>query len=632
MYNKYIQIFFVGLFLSLLLSSNKIRAGISYSQLKCTSSQSINDTVYGDSISLKVLPKEYQSLKKKTSGNKITRKIFSWMIREPSSSKRKDKGSMVHGFSPYAGMMIRRINIRVLSPFGTDVNDPDSIQQRYGYTLMNNSHINTKKYVIRKYLQFKSGDYLQPALLAESEALLRRTRFINDARIIIVPIEGLDLVDVDVIVRDKWTIALELHKLTGSATSLELKDGNILGTGSEAALYFNYSTKYDQKFGLGGNYRFQNIRKTAIDFELNYEDNIKFHELNINLERKLQPRINYFGEVSYWRNVKRTQFQGWDSISPDLEKRFSVSIGRAFTLTSSNSIKRIVLGLRYKNQSPEYRNNDYRSYVANILLPYKYTSSDIWLMQLTLYKNAFIREYMINNFGTTEDIAQGYNISIQSGYSKFPHIPDAFYSSFSASLGTNTILKGYLYGSTSISSFFDNKPFLSLVKFDGLYYSPLFGGLLDGRVRQFAYFNYWKLLSPDRFFGDRIYMGQYTSFPMRKYREMASGVEQIMFKTETNLFSKYEILGVRSVFYTFLDVCWITPDRNLFRNENLNWGIGVGIRLRNDLFILRSIDLKIGYYPRLDQRGFRNFFRAKSSPQQFSPNFIPSYPQEIVLE
>lgn len=617
----------------LLLFIAQVRAEGLYMHLSDSIKPKRSNIEHKDTARIENLPDEYQTLKNRTSKNKFSKKIFSWMIREPiSPNKLNEERLMVREFRPYAGKVIRQINIIVLDPFGTNVHNPDFKRRRKDYDLLNDSHSNTKKYVIRKYLQFKPGDEVQPALIAESEALLRSTGYINDARISIIPVEGLELVDIDVVVRDKWTFAVELHKLTGSALNLEIQEKNILGTGSRVGVYFNYSTKYKQKFGFGGNYSFQNIGKTFIDFEIDYEDKIKSHEFEVSLERKLQPKINYFGEVSFWRNIKRTQYQGWDSIMPDHEKRFSASFGRAFTLASRNSVKRIVLGLRYKHQAPKYKDQDYKNYIADILLPYKYTPNNIWLMQVSLYKNAFIREYMINNFGTTEDIAQGYNFSLQMGYSKFDKIPDGLYNSFSASYGTSKLLKGYIYGSSAISSFFsDQKPFESVLKFDGLYYSPL-TRILDGRLRQFASISYSKLLTPDRYFSDRIYMGKYTNLPMRRYKKMTSGVEQFLFKTETDLFSKYEVLGVRSVFYAFLDVCWITPDKNLFRNENLTWGVGVGIRLRNDLFILKALDLKIGYYPRMNQGGFSNFFRSKSSPQRFSPNFIPSYPEEIVFE
>jgi len=587
----------------------------------------------GDTARVYGLPKEYQSLKEQSSKNRWTKRLFSLFFRESSPPNDKEaKRDIVNDYKPFEGKIIRNINITVLPPFGTNVENPDDRTDELKF--FNRTHALTRESTVKSILQFKQGTAVKAAAIATSETQLRNAGYIYDARIAVVPVEGSDeFVDVNVVVRDKWTIGVDLHNLSSSKVNIEIFDRNILGTGNRAGLDFIYSNKYDRKFGIGGNYYYEDFAKKNINLSASYVDKIKENELELSAIRPLQPKVDYFGEISYRRNESRTARAGWDSITPDRRQQFSATVGRAFTLSEENAIRRVAIALRYKVKHPEYRNADYKSYMEDKLAPYKYTKNQLLLMQLSLYQNSYLREYMVYNFGNTEDIPQGYNLSMQLGYSNFSDsdIGDAAYGSLKASYGSSKILKGNLYLETAISSFFGKKPFGGVFKFDAKYFTPLFRWS-DLRFRQFLSLNYSRLFHPDRYLGDRIYMGQHTTLPIRRWRDTRDGYEQLLLKSETDWFSNYQILGFRFLFYTFIDVGWINSKGSLFSSESFNYGIGLGIRLRNNFIVFNTIDFKIGYYPKLDQSGFFNFYKLKSSTPSIPPDFVPHIPEEIVVE
>ncbi len=585
-----------------------------------------------DSVRWESLPKEYQSIKSSSSRNRWTKRLFSLLFREAAPpDKEISKKALKEDFKEYDGKIIRNIIITVLSPFGTNIHNPDNKSSELNF--LNNMHVLTKSSTVRNIIQFKKGDIVRPSIITTSEAELRNANYIYDARIVMQPIESsTDSIDVNIIVRDKWTIGVDLHNLSSRKIDIEVFDKNILGSGSRAGIDFIYSNKYDRKFGYGLNYLYQNIAKTNIDLEGSFKDRIKDYELAFSAEQRLQPKLDYFGEVSYLRRIKRSEITSWDSISPDYRQNISVTFGRAFTISSQDAIKRFVVSLRYKVKSPEYRNGNYYNHIKDILLPYKYVKNKMLLMKLSLYKNSYEKEYMIYNFGNTEDLAQGYNVSLQLGYSKFKHVKDSYYTSLSASYGTNKLLKGYIYLDGAISSFYNKDNFFEgVIKAESRYFSPLFK-LSDLRFRQFLTINYSKLLHPDRYFGDRIYMGEHTTLKMKDWRNTRKGFEQLLIKSETDMFLNFEIAGFRFLMYNFLDMGWINETGNLFKNDNFNFGFGTGIRLRNNFIVFNTIDLKIGYYPRLNQSGFHSFFQIKSSTPNVPPNFEPKIPNEIVLE
>ncbi|NDV67514.1 hypothetical protein [Dysgonomonas sp. 25] len=587
-----------------------------------------------DTIRSKKLPESYQTLKEQSAKKSWTKSLFRLIVREPKVSfDAEENKSIAKDYEPFRDKIIRNIEVTVLAPFGTDVRNPDKVDE--DAEIFNKTHVLSRESTIKKHIQFRRGDRVNPAIIAASEVELRDATYINDARIVLEPVTGNDeMVDVRIIARDKWTIGVDIHNLSSSRMNIEVFDKNIAGTGSRMGANFIYTPKYSHKVGFGANYLYENIANTKIDGEISYVDEIKMHEFSASLTRKLQPRYNYFGEISYKNNVRRPEYINWDSITPDRRELFSATIGRAFTLSEDNSIKRIVVGFRYKHKMDEYRNEAYQDYIKTIMLPYKHARNRIWLMQLSLFKNSYQRDYLVYNFGTTENIALGYNLSMQLGYSRFYNldVKDGMYGSFSASYGSNDLTKGTLYLYSAISSFWDKKkPFESVFKFNMHYFTPLMR-LYTVRVRQFLNLSYGKLMTPDRYFGDRIYMGEHTSLKMKNWRRDRKGVEQLLFKAETDMFSNYELLGFRCLFYSFFDLGWIREEGSLFKNENLNYGIGLGIRLRNDFIIFNTIDLKIGVYPKLEQSGFRSFFKVRSSSPRISTDFTPDIPEEILLE
>ncbi len=585
-----------------------------------------------DTIAPTAMPEGYKALKEQSSKRRWTKRLYAFIVRDIKEPKEPEaeKGD-IYDCSEYEGKIIRKINIRVLSPFGTNVEAPDYEEKEFKF--LNNVHSKTRASTIRNIIQFKKGSPLNPVLITTSEAELRNTTYISDARI---RVDGLshtsDSVDVDIVVRDKWTIGGELHTITTSKADFEIFDKNILGTGSRIGLDFLYSTEYSRKVGAGINYLYRNIARTDINLEGSYMDRISEQESSVSLYRTPRPTVKYYGELTFSKKVQSPDRIDWDSISPERNEQYSATIGRAFTLSEEKTIRRLALSVRYRRKEPEYRSGIYKDHLKDVLLPYEYIPSQIWLAKLSLFENSYQREQMVYNFGNTEDIPQGYNLSMSFGYSDFRHIKDGFYGSLEAAYGSSKLLRGHVYVKSSISSFFDkSESYGGIYKIDARYFSPL-RRFFNWRFRQFFTISYSKLLHPDRYLGDRIYMGEHTTLKMREWRDGTSGFEQLLFRSETDLFSNYEVAGFRCLLYGFFDTGLITENRDLFKSENFNYGYGVGVRLRNNFIVFNTIDLKIGVYPKLEQSGFRSFFKVHSSTPDVPPNFIPSIPKEELLE
>jgi hypothetical protein len=122
-----------------------------------------------------------------------------------------------------------------------DLTDPNrSMRFDWAFRLANRLHIRTREDVIRRELVFEEGGCYEPALLRESERVLRATTFIAE-----VDIYGVEQPDgsyhVIVDTRDEWTTRIEPQTGPGTGlqlTGIALREDNLLGTGRQAAAFY----------------------------------------------------------------------------------------------------------------------------------------------------------------------------------------------------------------------------------------------------------------------------------------------------------------------------------------------------------------------------------------------------------
>ena len=141
------------------------------------------------------------TLKSKASKTLITRKLYDFVIisNGPASGK-VITGSSDGSYRSYSGMKIRKIEIRRLGVFGTNINIPDYYDPNKIEDLLNMTHANTNERIIRKNLLFSEGDTISPLTLSDNERYIRELPYIDDARILVVPVSD---ADADIIVSDK---------------------------------------------------------------------------------------------------------------------------------------------------------------------------------------------------------------------------------------------------------------------------------------------------------------------------------------------------------------------------------------------------------------------------------------------
>jgi hypothetical protein len=229
----------------------------------------------------------YDSLKVKASRTLITRKLYDFLIvsHEPSS-KKEISGSSEAGYKMFSGKKIRNIAIKRLSVFGPSVSMPISSNPNRIEKLLNATHINTNEHIIQKNLLFSIGDTLSPLVLSDNERIIRQLPFIDDSRIIVVPVSD-DEVDIVVVTKDVYSLGANYKYSSITKGSGSLFDKNIFGMGHEFRINVSYDSDLPDSPALGAEYNINNIARSFTNLGLYYYDGLGKRTYGFNIDRKL---------------------------------------------------------------------------------------------------------------------------------------------------------------------------------------------------------------------------------------------------------------------------------------------------------------------------------------------------------
>lgn len=148
---------------------------------------------------------------------------------------------------------------------GSDDLDP---RFNWAYRSANRMHVRTREGVIRRELLFREGDCYVPALLQDSERILRSLSFIADADVFAIrQPDGTYHVVVET--RDEWSMRLEPqwdNDDGGMAlTGVELREDNLFGSGQHVSAYLK---EYQGERVYGVEVGTRQLFGTTLDAEL----------------------------------------------------------------------------------------------------------------------------------------------------------------------------------------------------------------------------------------------------------------------------------------------------------------------------------------------------------------------------
>lgn len=511
------------------------------------------------------------------------------------------------------------MNIAVVIVHQVDRFDPQWDKDKDSGTRLFNSlikpvHSLTRDRIIREYLLFKQGEPLDPFLLADSERLLRNLDFIDDARIILVPLSGeSDSVVVVVETRDKWPYGISGTAKDVNRFNLDLFFSNVGGYGIRWDNRAIYRGDMEPELGYLGQIRKGNIGGSFIETRLMYEDSWAQLSRQAEIQRRLvHPGIKVVGGA-YWEYSD-------DRDNEEVPRKYQLGdywLGRTIRLTSvsrDHPTARPVLvpAVRYRKlgylDRPEASAEKYQEYL----------DTKDYLLGLTYQMLKYYKSSHLFRMGETENVPSGFTAKISGGYQDrevYERTSGFAQVSYISVRNKGDILMGLVnWGGYLHDHVLEDGAFHA----GGTYITRLMGG---GRYRHrlYAFLHYTLAFNRDR--EGTLVLGNRTGLRGLEDNKVV-GSQRLILKLESRVFTPWRVMGFDFMVFGYADLGTVGGESDSVVQQKLYSSIGLGVRIDNPTLSLPATQIRVGFLNSVEENGFALGFRL--GPVDYNEFTVPT--------
>jgi len=527
------------------------------------------------------------------------------------------------------GRTITRIRIIRLKPFGTSVTDSVTHNVNWFGKAANSIHVNTSEFIIRNALLFGEGDKVNSNSLSYSERYLRSLRYVDDARVTAIPISENEA-EVVVIVQDIFPYSVDFGTNFASRVNYGITNHNIIGLGFELSGGAFMDTGKDHLMGYVATLRLSNIGRSFVSFQADYLDKYENQHYGFTFRRDFYtPATKYGGHLIYYNArtpVRYFDLDGQPHITEPISisyKHLDVWLGRSFQISNHQISKQqrnltVSLGVQnmYFTDKPENSEKYY----------YRFQNRTTYLTSFTYSQQAFYKANLIYNFGRTEDIPYGYQLSIVGG----KEVNEMFNRPyFGANFSSGYFIPnlGYLSGAVSYGSFFREGQDQGVINFELNYFTNLY---VLGRFRPRTFINgqYTRqLYNP---FNDQLVIDDDHGIPGFR-NDSVLGRHRLNFSVEQNFFTPWNFYEFRFVLYAFAYFSWLGGYEKPTLLNPLYSSFGFGIRIRNNRLVFNTLQVQFAYFPNIPKNSKFNYISFSRETVLQPRDFRPKAPEVMPL-
>lgn len=540
--------------------------------------------------------KVYKKLKKMAYRNKYSAMAYDAIFvdpepkeypRDPSSNEEKN----VNPYLKYKGRIIRNIRIMVYDPFGYSVND--TVPRRVNRTqrAANQLHIRTRRFVVQNKLLFHQNKPLSALELSESERLLREAVFVNDARIVVRPVNAGDSVDVYVFVHDKWPVTVPMAA-SDIYASARFRNDNLWGLGQQ----FQQSAGYARNggFDFSGYYTVANLDNTYISSSLSYNTSQNGTAVNLVFDRPFySPLAKWAGGVQVTKNWGFYDFTDVHTeklVRSHLDNMYyDAWAGKNFKLSRDSSLftqsTNLFSGIRYyradyQRRPPVEVNNSIRNYHA-------------LLGNFGFSIQQFYKDKYIYRFGANEDVPEGFIVQLIYGALKREQEKLRYYLGAELSRAKHFNF-GYLSSTFAYGVFFNQRVNNDLTVNYRLNYFSNLKRMGRWYIRQF--FNYNLVHGENKFGGETLTLSGSELYGFNP-GSLLYGTTKMVFNSETVMYMPYNLVGFRLAPVVMAGMGMVGDPQNRLFASRLYQGYSLGIMIRNENLLSSTFQFSFGLYP-----------------------------------
>jgi hypothetical protein len=576
--------------------------------------------------------KELRLYRQDSSSAKWVRRLKNIILVSPKEESEKDTFNIVSAKEQHLAMQGRTItSIRMmrLKPFGEDIDGKIhelSFYERVGNAL----HKNTREFILRNALFFREGDVINALKLADSERYLRSLRYINDARIMTVPV-GDNEAEVIVITHDIFPYSVDAGSNFSSRGNLALSNRDVLGFGFNLKAGVFLNSEKEHLMGYQVEASILNIGKSHISFDATYLDRYEHQKTGIMFNRDFYtPSTKYAGNVTIFQEQLAINFFDPDSsyatINPILVKfkHFDGWLGRSFLLNKQSSGKMSNnITMAFRVQKTVFGQRPYNAQD----LYYQFQNRTVYLTSVGFSRQAYYKTNLIYNYDRTEDIPYGYLFSLIGGreYNELYNRP---YIGANASWGHFFSKFGYLSQAVSYGTFFhDGATKQGSLNVAVNYFTNLF---ITGRFKQRTFVNMQYSNQLNNPMNDHLKIDGDAGIPGFR-NDSIYGQHRMNLSLEHDLFAPWDIYGFRMVWYAFANFSWLGGYEMPFAEGSLFSSFGMGIRLRNDRLIINTLQIQLAFFPNIPRNSSFRYVHLTKETVLMPRNFSSKAPEIMSL-
>lgn len=569
----------------------------------------------------------YDSLRRAASRRGWSKLAFQLIFPESGEVKPEGRNEdVIKRFQLYEGKRIRKVNVLINMPFDTlgGIRGENSLGK-----LGNSLHHLTRTEVVRRNLLFAEGDQFITRVAIENAQLLRSLPYFSDVRII--PVEVPDQpgqVDITVWVRDVFSLGLEVYFESASRVNLSLYDQNFAGRGHTLYLTTAWHTDRTPNLRIRDlSYNLGNIGNSFIQAGATYLNDVYHEKMGVWAGRDFYAsQTRFAGGLAFaHHNETRTVYYPFfrrDEIRYNTQELW---VGRAFDLQKETWPLRLVISASLQN-----RLYTLRPFISGDTNKIYYNSSAV-LFNFALSRSAFYRGNYIYRFGRIEDVPYGLLAEFTVGPEGYEYYSRTY---LGLQLGGARYFDGwgYLSGRWLFAAYNRDGRFeQGQTGFHLEYFSELgvYGAL---KVRHFATLNYRTGFR--RLPGESVNVVKELDLWLLHERDTLyfAGNKKMTLNYTGMIYTPFYFYGFRMAVFNFANLAFVGESRKFIFNNRLFSGFGVGCMLRNDNLVIKTIQLRLGFYPNLpDGRTGVMLQFSGVAPLQFF-NYKPRQPKIIAYE
>ncbi len=538
----------------------------------------------------------YSKLLGESQKHHLVNKLFQLLIASSTQDTALLKEQMIKAedvYTNYSGKIIRKIDIKVLKPFGASLTDTNLLVVSTWGRALNKSHVSTQKRVLKRKLMFKEHDTINPLEIVENTRELSNLPYLQDATIVLTNVSS-DSVDVLILVKDKfpWLPAADIYDI--SNIKMTLQNVNIVGLGQSVGAGLTMNTKSKPVVYLSDvNYSVNNIYK-QISGGIGYHVSKNDMEYSLYLNRDIIPLSVRWGGGTQLSRIEQNVVMDPTDVDKSLwftkynyAELWSTYLFYAKSKTHKYSDTKYYLpGIAMYHRDYIYR--PYVSIDSNSL----YSNYTTFLTNIALVSQSYFRLNYFTDFGRAEYLPYGFRLSIIPGYtwSEFGNLP---YLGFEIVTVSDIKNFGYAFITLQAGSHFSSHLKQGAVKAEVSFLSNL---LHRGRYKYRIFARTTYTTGINRITNDLLYLGEDYGF-IGMQEKAWYGKQRLFFETDFLTYTPWYIFGFRFGIFAFGSVGMLgTTDYSVFNNQILA-SVGTGVYLKNDFLAFNSIQFRVAYFP-----------------------------------